>query len=82
MPVLEEMAQHFEYLDLKMSEFTVEDNYTVSDDGKTAYVQVSFKIRSQSAGYEVSNVPLQLNLKGRAWLINYDSLLKHLGVSK
>ncbi len=82
LPVLEEMAQNFNYLDLKMSEFTVEDNYTVSDDGKTAYVQISFKIRSQNTSYEVSNVPLQLNLKGRAWLINYDSLLKHLGVQK
>lgn len=82
LPVLEEMAQQFDYLDLQMSEFTVEDNYTVSEDGKTAFVQVSFKIRNQNAGYEISNVPLQLNLKGRAWLINYDSLLKHLGVSK
>lgn len=82
LPVLEEMAQDFNYLDLKMSEFTVEDNYTVSDDGKTAYVQISFKIRSQNTSYEISNVPLLLNLKGRAWLINYDSLLKHLGVQK
>lgn len=82
LPVLEEMMQNLNYLDLKMSEFTVEDNYTVSDDGKTAFVQISFKIRSQSASYEISNVPLQLNLKGRAWLINYDSLLKLLGVQK
>ena len=82
LPVLEEMAQDFNYLDLKMSEFAVEDNYTVSDDGKTAYVQISFKIRSQNTSYEISNVPLLLNLKGRAWLINYDSLLKHLGVQK
>lgn len=82
LPILEEMAQDFNYLDLKMSEFTVEDNYTVSDDGKTAYVQISFKIRSQNTSYEISNVPLLLNLKGRAWLINYDSLLKHLGVQK
>lgn len=82
LPVLEEMAQQFNYLDLKMSEITVEDNYTVSDDNKTAYVQISFKIRSQNTSYEVSNVPLQLNLKGRTWLINYDSLLKHLGAQK
>ncbi len=82
LPVLEEMTQHFNYLNLQMSEFTVEDNYTISDDGKTAFVQISFKIRSQNAGYEISNVPLQLVSEGRAWLINYDSLLKHLGVTK
>ena len=82
LPVAEEMAQNFNYLDLQMSELSVEDNYTVSDDNKTAYVQISFKIRSKNTSYEVSNVLLQLNLEGRAWLINYDSLLKHLGVQK
>lgn len=81
LPILEEMSQNFNYLDLKMNEFTVEDNYTISEDGKTAYVQVSFKIRSENTSYEVSNVPLLLILKGRTWLISYDSLLKHLGVS-
>jgi len=80
LPILEEISQKFNYLDLKMSEYKVEDNYTVSEDGKTAYVQVSFKIRNENAGYEVSNVPLQLVLRGRTWLISYDSLLKHLGV--
>ncbi len=81
LPILEEMSQRFDYLDLKMNEFTVEDNYTVSEDGKTAYVQISFKIRSESTSFEVSNVPLELILTGRTWLISYDSLLKHLGVS-
>lgn len=82
LPVLEELSQNFDYLDLKMTEFNVEDNYTVSEDGKTAYVQISFKIRSKNTGYEVSNVPLKLVLTGRTWLISYDSLLGHLGVSK
>lgn len=82
LPILEEITQNFNYLDLKMSDFTVEDNYTVAEDGKTAFVQVSFKIRRENASYEVANVPLMLVLKGRTWLVSYDSLIKLLGVTK
>ncbi len=80
LPLLEEMTQKFNYLNLNMTEFSVEENYTVSEDGKLAFVQVSFKIRSANASYEVSNVPLELVYNDRAWLISYESLLKHLGV--
>lgn len=79
-PLLEEMAQKFDYLNIMMSDFAVEDNYTVAEDGKTAIVQVSFKLRTQNASFEVSNVPLELVYKGRSWLICYESLMRHLGV--
>ncbi len=79
-PLLEEMTQKFDYLNIIMSEFTVEDNYTVSEDGKTAMVQVSFRLRRQNASYEVLSVPLRLVYKGRSWLISYESLMRHLGV--
>lgn len=81
-PLLEEMSQEFNYLNIMMDEITVEDNYTISEDGKTAMVQVSFKLRRDSASYVVSNVPLEMTYSGRAWLINYDSLMAHLGVNQ
>lgn len=81
-PLLEEMNKDFNYYNIIMDEFSVEDNYTVSEDGKKAIVQVSFKLRSGNAGYEVSNVPLELVYSGRSWLISYKSLLRHLGVTK
>ncbi len=80
MPLLEEMSQEFNYLNITMNEFTVEENYTVSEDGKTAMVQVSFKLRTENTGYEVSNVSLELINKGRSWLISYESLMHRLGV--
>ncbi len=79
-PLLEEMTQEFNYLNIMMDEISVEDNYTVSEDGKSAMVQVSFKIRRDTAGYDVTNVPLEMVYSGRSWLINYASLMRHLGV--
>ncbi len=80
LPLVEEMSQEFNYLNITMNDFTVEDNYTISEDGKTAMVQVSFKLRTENTGYEVSNVSIELVNKGRSWLISYESLLRHLGV--
>ncbi len=82
LPILEEMTQQFQYRNLNMTEFTVEDNYTVSDDGKTALVQATFKIRTEYASYTASNVPIELVYTGRYWLISYASLLKHLEVAQ
>ena len=79
-PLLEELTQEFNYLNIVLDEFTVEDNYTVSEDGKKAIVQVSVNLRSGDAGYEFSNVPLELVYSGRSWLISYKSLMRHLGV--
>lgn len=79
-PLLEELTQEFNYLNIMLDEFTVEDNYTVSEDGKKAIVQISVNLRSGDAGYEFSNVPLELVYSGRAWLISYKSLMRHLGV--
>lgn len=81
LPLVEEVAEDFDYLNLIMTEFSVEDNYTVSDDYKTATVQVSFKIRSKNTSYEVENVPLELVYRSRTWFVLYESLLKHLGVA-
>lgn len=80
MPTLEELSERLNYLNLMMSSFSVEDNYTVSADGNTALVQVSFKIRTQNASYDVQNVPLTLIYKGRSWLVDYESLMLRLGV--
>ncbi|MBP5662187.1 MAG: GerMN domain-containing protein [Clostridia bacterium] len=81
LPILEEMSQTLTYLGWTLSDFTVEDNYTVSEDGKTAYVTVSMNLRSDSASYRVENVPLELCWRGRTWLISYESLLRFLEVS-
>ncbi len=80
LPLVEEMSQTLEYLGLVMSEYSAEDNYTVAEDGKTATVQVSFKIRTRSRAYTVTNAPLQLVYKGHCWLISYQSLMRCLGV--
>ena len=80
MPTLEELSERLNYLNLMMSSVSVEDNYTVSADGNTALVQVSFKIRTQNASYDVQNVPLTLIYKGRSWLVDYESLMLRLGV--
>lgn len=80
LPLLEEMAQELNYLNITINEISVEDNYTVSEDGKTAMVQVSFKLRANNASYEVSDVSLELVNKGRWWLISYESLMRRLGV--
>ncbi len=81
-PLLEELTQEFNYLNIMMDEFSVEDNYTVSEDGKKAIVQVSVNLRSGDAGYEISNVPLELVYSGRSWLISYNSLMRYLGVKE
>ena len=81
LPILEEMTQEFQYLNLIMTDFSVEDNYTVSEDGKTAMVQVTFRVRSANTGYTVTNVPIEVVYKGRSWLISYESLLRHLEVA-
>ena len=78
--VQEEMAEKFKYLNLTMPEFFVEDNYTVSDDGKSALVQISFKIRSEKTSFSVNNVPLKLVLKNNCWLVDYENFVSYLGV--
>lgn len=80
LPLQEEMAEKFNYLNLVMSEFSVDDNYTVSESGKSAMVQVSFKIRTENKAYSVTNIPLELIYKNGGWLIDYSSFIRYLGV--
>ena len=80
LPLQEEMAEKFNYLNLVMSEFSVEDNYTVSESGKRAMVQVSFKIRSESKAYSVTNIPIELIYKNGGWLVDYSCFIRYLGV--
>lgn len=80
LPLQEELAEKFNYLNLVMSEFSVEDNYTVSENGKNAMVQVSFKIRTENKAYSVTEVPLELICKNGVWLIDYQGFIRYLGV--
>ncbi len=81
LPMREEMAEKLKYDDLVMTEYSVEDNYTVSSDGKSAIVQISFSIRSNGAAYTVKGYPLELAFGGRSWRICYESLMRALEVS-
>ncbi len=81
LPLLEEMTKQFEYMNLIMTDFSADKNYTISDDGKTAIVQVSFKIRTQNANYIISGAPLELVYKRRCWLISYESFMRYLEVN-
>ena len=80
LPSKEEFAQKLDYLRLVMKEFSSEDNYSVSENGKNAIVQVSFKIRMEMSNYSVTNVPLELVYKNHCWLISYDSFMRYLEV--
>lgn len=82
LPLMEEMARELEYLGLIMREYSVEDGYTVSDDGGTAMVQISFKIRTASTSYTVSNVPLTLVSKQGSWFVDYESFRNLLEVQR
>lgn len=68
-------------MNLIMTDFSADKNYTISDDGKTAIVQVSFKIRTQNANYIISSAPLELVYKRRCWLISYESFMRYLEVN-
>lgn len=82
LPILEEMINEFEYKNLVLSEFSAEDNYTISDDGRSAVVQVTLKIRSQnSAQYTTQSFPLELVQKNSCWLVCYESFLRALEVT-
>lgn len=81
LPLLEEMTRQFEYMNLIMTDFSADSNYTISEDYKTAIVQVSFKIRAQNANYIISGAPLELVYKRRCWLISYESFMRYLEVN-
>lgn len=82
LPILEEMTKFFEQKNITVSEFAVEDNYTVSDDGKTAYVQVSLKIKSSGTqGYNVTDFPVKMINKNNCWFVSYNSFVACLEVT-
>lgn len=81
LPLLEEMARQFQFRNLIMTDFSADSNYTISDDGKTALVQISFKIRTENANYIISGAPLELVYKRRCWLISYESFMRYLEVN-
>jgi len=80
LPLVEDVSKNFEYYNLTMSEFSVDGNYTVSENGKSAIVNVSFKIRTESTSYTVTNAPLELVFKAHNWYVSYESLLRFLGI--
>jgi hypothetical protein len=82
LPILEEMINEFEYKGLILSEFSAEENYTLSVDGKSAIVQITLKVRTQnSAQYSVESFPLELVQKNSCWYVCYESFLRALEVS-
>lgn len=82
LPILEEMINEFEYKNLILSEFVAEDNYTFSEDGRSAIVQITLKVRSQnSAQYTVEGFPLELVQKNSCWYVCFESFLRALEVS-
>lgn len=82
LPILEEMVNKLEYKGLILSEFSAEDNYTFSDDGRSAIVQVTLKIRQQnSAQYTVNSFPLELVQKNSCWYVCFESFLRALEVT-
>ena len=82
LPILEELINELQYKNLILSEFSAEDNYTISDDGRNAIVQVTLKVRYQnSAQYTVEGFPLKLVQKNSCWYVCFESFLRALEVS-
>ena len=73
LPIVEEMAKELDYLGLIMREYSVEDGHTVSSDASSAQVQITFRIRTATTSYTVSNAPLVLVNKQGTWLVDYES---------
>lgn len=80
MPLQEELAADLDYLALTLRDISSEANYTVSDNGKTATVIASFRVRSENRGYALTDVPLKVINKNGVWLMDYDTFAGYLGV--
>lgn len=80
MPLQEELADDLDYLALTLRDISSEENYTVSESGKTATVIASFRVHRENRGYALTDIPLKVINKNGVWLMDYSTFAGYLGV--